>query len=367
MGARIGKMVFSDWKTLPFQGGWTDTFIFRMSALSCLPPFAYASLVRRMAAPVRKLRHSASIWVRVDAPGKWYEAEVRRSLKGLPLPVAVTSSDQLEWTDFSYRPWLGVTPCPPPPFVKEAPPSVSNEALLCLRALGRMVKGDEHEVAALAGLSVSAVRTLLPDLERQRLIVFKTSKKILREKFKPAQIDLFPSWHLTRRGLSIALRTWGVPPNLPFSSRLERNLYQIGSEHRHIARIWPAWLRSAWPQAEIWTGWSEVGIPGLSVVPDALAWGKIYGYEGLFWLEVGEEHKSRAGINADISRREMQAIVLSERTGVRIVFALLGPHWVREAARWAWSRSSPDIAVVTGGQRWFGELPPIEWATIVSK
>ncbi len=357
MGARIGKVVFSDWKSLPFSGGWTDTFIFRMSALACLPPFAYASLIRRMAAPVRKLRKSASIWVQVVAPGKWYEAEIRRSLRGLQLPVAVTSAEHLEWTDFSYRPWLGVTPCPPPPFVEEAPPSVSDEALLCLQALGRMVKGNGHEVAAMAGLSVSAVQSLLTDLERRRLIVLKTSKKILRGRSKPAQIDLFPSWHLTRRGLSVALRSWGVPPNLSFSSRLERNLYQIGGEHRHIARIWPAWLQSAWPQVEIFTGWSEVRIPGLSVVPDALAWGKIYGGDTLFWLEVGEEHKTRQEIVADMSRRLMQAITLSERTGVRLVFGLLGPRWVREEARWACRQLPPSVAVMMGDWARFGELP----------
>jgi hypothetical protein len=360
MGARIGKVVFSDWKTIPFDGGWTDTFIFRMSALACLPPFAHASLIRRMAAPVRKLRKSASIWVQVDAPGKWYEAEVRRSLRGLQLPVAVTGNEELEWTDFSYRPWLGVTPCPPPPFEEEAPPSVSADALLCLQALGRMVKGNEHEVAALAGLSISAVQTLLPCLEQQRLVVFKTSKKILRCKSRPAQIDLFPSWHLSRLGLSVALRSWGVPPNLPFPSRLERNLYQIGSEHRHIARIWPAWLQSAWPQAEIWTGWSEVRISGLSVVPDALAWGKIQGSETLFWLEVGEEHKSREQIRADIRRRLDQATTLSERTGVRLIFVLLSSRWVREEVRWAAQRLPQKVTTVMGSWSQFGELPQFD-------
>ncbi len=361
MGARIGKVVFSDWMSLPFQGGWTDTFIFRMSALACLPPFSYASLIRRMAAPVRKLRRSASIWVQVEAPGKWYEAEVRRSLRGLQLPVAVTGNQELEWADFSYRPWLGVTPCPPPPFVEEAAPSISDEALLCLQALGRMVKGNGHEVAAVAGLSVSAVQSLLPDLERQRLIVFKTSKKILRGKSKPAQIDLFPSWHLTRRGLSVTLRSWGVPPNLPLSSRLERNLYQIGTEHRHIARIWPAWLQSAWPQAQIWTGWSEVRIPGVPVVPDALAWGMLCERETLFWLEVGEEHKGRREILADVSRRLRHAAALAERSGVRLVFVLLAPRWVLEEAKWAIRDLQPSMRVALADWGRFGELPTSSW------
>ena len=39
MTVRIGNMTFSDWVSLPFEGGWTDTFIFRIDAQACLPPF----------------------------------------------------------------------------------------------------------------------------------------------------------------------------------------------------------------------------------------------------------------------------------------------------------------------------------------
>ncbi len=362
MGARIGTVVFSDWKSLPFQGGWTDTFIFRMSALTCLPPFAYASLIRRMTAPVRKLRKSASIWVQVDAPGKWYEAEVRRSLRGLQLPVAVTASEDLEWTDFSYRPWLGLTPCPPPPFVENGQSQVSAQEILVLRALARMVKGNEHELAALTSLPVAFVQSVLAGLAARGLAVFEISRRILRDPSKPVQVDLFPSWHLTRRGLSLALRSWGVPPNLPFSARLEGNLYQIGSAHRRIARLWPAWIKAAWPQAGIWTGWSEVRIPELAVIPDALAWGTIDGSETLFWLEVGEEHKTRQEIVADIGRRLLHAIALSERTGVRLIFTLLGPKWVQVTAKWACRHLPPYVAVMMGDWQAFGELPTLEWS-----
>ncbi len=360
---RIGRMVFSNWKSLPFHGGWTDTFIFRMSALSCLPPFAYASLIRRMAAPVRKLRRSASIWVQVDAPGEWYAAEVRRSLRGLQLPVAVTCSDQLEWTDFSYRPWLGITPCPSPPLTEESP-AASTEAFLVLQALARMVKGDEHEIAALTSLPVAFVQSVLADLKARGLAIFETSRRIFRDPSKSAQLDLFPSWQLTRRGLSLALRSWGVPPNLPFPARLERNLYQVGSAHRHIARIWPAWLRAAWSNAEIWTGWSEVRIPGLSVVPDALAWGKISGNETLFWLEVGENHKKGNDIAGDIEKRLRQSIQLAERTGLRLVFALLAPAWVQAQARWACTRLPANVAVVMGDWKRFGEVTNAERGTL---
>ena len=300
--------------------------------------------------------------MQVDPPGKWYETEVRRALKGLQVPVAVTSSDELDWMDFSYRPWLGVSASPPPPILEDLSPPVSQEALSCLQALGRMVKGSEFEIASLAGLPASAVQPILPDLQQQKLVVYKSSKRILRKKSKPAQMDLFPSWHLTRPGLSLALRSWGVPPNLPFPSRLERNLYQIGTEHRQIARSWPAWLKSAWPQAEIWVGWSEVRIPGLSVIPDALAWGRIQGCETLFWLEVGDEHKTREQIIDDVGKRLRQAIQLAERTGVRLVFAILSPAWVHEAARWGCGNLLKEVAVVMGNPRRFGELPMVEWS-----
>ena len=149
-----------------------------------------------------------------------------------------------------------------------------------------------------------------------------------------------------------------MPRNTSFKkSRLEENLYQIGYEHRTIARIWPAWLKSAWPQAGIWTGWSEVGIPGLSVIPDGLAWGRIQGYETLFWLEVGDQNKNKEQILEVTSTRLRQAIQLSERTGVRLVFTLLSIPWVHEAARWACVYLPEEVAVVMGERRWFGELP----------
>jgi hypothetical protein len=87
-------------------------------------------------------------------------------------------------------------------------------------------------------------------------------------------------------------------------------------DERHIARVWPAWLKSAWPQAEVWAGWSEVRIPGLSVIPDALAWGRVQGYETLFWLEVGDEHRKRDKIIEITSKRLDQAWELCEWTGV---------------------------------------------------
>ncbi|MFZ5903175.1 MAG: hypothetical protein ACOYZ8_06470 [Chloroflexota bacterium] len=358
-------MTFADWVSLPFADGWTDTFIFRISVHACLPPFDYAPLLKRIVAHTRRKRSGASIWVQVDSPGDWFVKEVGHSLKGLHLPFAVTRGDQPpDFLDFSLRPWMSHVPSPRPPDVEEKPLPISAEELSCLQALGRMKKGNEHEVASLAGLPFDFATPLLSNLEAKKLTVYKHGRRELRGKSKPSQMDLFPSWHLTRPGLSLALRSWGAPRNTSFKSRLEENLYQIGSEHRHIARIWPAWLKSAWPQAEIWTGWSEVSIPGLSVIPDGLAWGRIQGYETLFWLEVGDEHKDKEQIIEVMSTRLRQAIELSERTGVRLVFTLLSIPWVHETARWACANLPGNVAVVFGERMWFGELPVAEWGSV---
>jgi len=366
MAVRIGKMTFSDWVSLPFQDGWTDTFIFRISALACIPPFDYAPLVRRMAGHANKKRPGASLWVHVDSPGEWFVAEVKRSLLGLALPYAVTrAGDELKYLDFSIRPSLFDAPSPPPPIMDDEPESVSPQELKCLRVLGRMKKGNEDEIASLADLPVEITTNLLAGLSERNLVVYKISPKIKRSnKSRPEQMDLFSLWHNRPRGLSLALRSWDAPKGTQFTSRLEENLPQIGNGHRHIARIWPAWLKSAWPQSEIWTGWSEVRIPGISVIPDGLAWGRIQGYETLFWLEVGDGHKRRDKITEITANRLDKAWELCKRTGVRLVYTQLSTNWVHEAARWACIELAKDVAVVMGNQRRFGELPNMEWGKI---
>lgn len=362
MTVRIGNVTFSDWVSLPFQNGWTDTFIFRIDACACLPPFCYEEPLRRMASHTNRKRPGASLWMQVDAPGEWFMLEVRRSLKGLALPYAVTLADKSpDWLDFSRPPRLFHSPHPRPPAVEQSHAPVSWEELRCLQALGRMAKGNEHEVASLAGLPVDVTKNLLAHLEERELVVYKTSPKIRRGKARPAQMDLFPLWHLRSKGLSLALRSWGIPKGVEFASRKEENLQQIGSEHRHISRVWSAWLKSAWHQAAIWTGWSEVRIPDLSVIPDGLAWGRIQGHETLFWLEVGDDHKYREKIAEVTKKRLDQARRLCDRSGVRLVYVQLSKNWVHESARWACVDLPKDVAVVMGNMKRFGELPVIEW------
>ncbi|MBI5295627.1 MAG: hypothetical protein HY869_09140 [Chloroflexi bacterium] len=355
MTVRIGRMTFSDWVSLPFEDGWTDTFIFRIDTRACIPPFDYAPLLNRMAAHTLSKRSSASLWVQVEGPGEWFAAELRRSLRGLRLPFAVTCAGaDPAYLDFSRAPALLYSRSQPPPVVADRPPSVSHAELRCLQALARMRAGDGSEVASLAGLSDEVTEGLLRNLEQKKWVECTSNE------------DRCLVWHARSKGLSAALRSWGVPTGVEFTAREEENLQDVGSGHRRLARLWPAWLKSAWPRAEVWAGWSEVGLPGASVIPDALAWGRIQGYETLFWLEVGDGHKSRAEITQVTRKRLEQARKLCARSGVRLVYTQLSTPWVHESARWACVQLADEVAVVLGNWRRFGELPVLEWGRVIS-
>ncbi len=88
------------------------------------------------------------------------------------------------------------------------------------------------------------------------------------------------------------------------------------------------------------------------------------GYETLFWLEVGDTHKSKDEITGNTSTRLDQAIQMCKRTEVRLVYTQLSVNWVLEAARWACVDLPSDIAMVMGNQNRFGELPVAEWGKI---
>ena len=84
MTVRLGNMTFADWVSLPYDGGWTDTFVYRVSSQACLPPFAYAPIIKRLTTlKIRNLRKSMSLWVQVDAPGEWFAIELLHALKEL--------------------------------------------------------------------------------------------------------------------------------------------------------------------------------------------------------------------------------------------------------------------------------------------
>lgn len=364
MAVRIGKITYADWVSLPFEGGWTDTFIFRIDALACIPPFEYAPLLKRMVAHTRVKRPSASLWIQVEGPGEWFAVEVRNALKGLRMPFAVTKADtQLDILDFSRPPTLLFSASQRPPAVETTYPPLSLDELRCLQTLSRMQMGTRDEIAALSGLPLDQTEGLLSLLAEREWVEYEVFAD-------PGQCPKWIRsdarfWRVRETGLSLALRNWGVPKGIQFTSRLEENRRDIGNTHRHLARLWPAWLKAAWPQDEIWIGWSEVGISGLSVIPDALAWGRIEGYETLFWLEVGDDHKSEREISNTTRKRLDQAGALCARSKVRLVYTQLSRQWVHKAAREACVHLSSETAIVLGSWKMMGELPAFEWGSII--
>jgi hypothetical protein len=365
MTVRIGDVTFADWTSLQYPDGWTDTFIFRIDAHASIPPFNYAPLIRSLVAHVIHKRSCASIWVQVDSPGEWFVIEVRKSLRGVRLPTAITrTGDTPDILDFSRAPHMFDHPPPKPHVVDGNSSSVSHAELRCLQALARLDQGLENEISSLTGLTLKTTIKSLNSLAERKFLTHEMRIKIPHIKSKPKQISFLPYWYVKRRGLDLALRSWGAPRGIGFRKRKEAYPWLLGTVHRHISRLWTDWLKSAWPQVEIWTGWSEVRIPDSQFVPDGLAWGRVRGYETLFWLEVGDGHKSIDRIIKATRKRLLHARRLSQRTGVRLVYTQLSTGWVHDAARWACVDLTGDESVVMGNLRRFGVLPMIEWGTI---
>lgn len=348
MAVRVGSLVFSEWRSFSLGNGWSDTFVFPLSTQAGLPPGDYAHPLRRMAGQLARLRPGASLWVQVEAPGGcWYADEVRQALRGLPLAMAVTtgsgSSPQLR--DFSFCPGLFRAPSPSPPAASGTGiGELSVQELQALRVLARLETAYTAEVASLSMLSLPTARQALRGLQGRRLVEREGQQA-------------YPIWKVRRGGLSLALRSWGLPPGVAFPTRRERSA--PGGRHRRTARLWPAWLRRSWPQAEVWTGWSEVALGRLR--PDALAWGELSGREALFWLEVESGNASRETLRHKTIRRFEQAHLYARRFSVSLIFALLAPPWVRQAVVGGFVRLPEDVAVVLADWKAFGALPVPKW------
>ena len=218
------------------------------------------------------------------------------------------------------------------------------------------------EVASLSNISLTTARKALHALEKSGYIRLSESGK-------------YPFWKTRRPGLSVALRSWGLPPGRSFSGRKERGRSACkereipkpkrrssAGRHRRTARLWPAWLRRAWPQAEIWAGWSEVSCGRTR--PDALCWGLVEGHETLFWLEVESGNTSSEILRKKTIRRVNQALIYARRFSVRLVFAFLGPPWVREEGIKVFRDLPHDIAVVVEDWKAYGELPVPQWGKV---
>jgi len=366
MVVRLGDVTFSDWISLEYEDGFTDTFIFDIDALNGLPPFVYHPLLQRLVAELDKKRPGASLWIRVTSPGEWYLMEVKRSMTdGFSVPYVVTSTDKTpDYHSFSFGPRLFSSSLPRPPKVDDEFSHFSREELKCLQVLTRNLKGSLEEIASLAGLPETTTHDVLHGLKKKKKVIFKLGEVFQEDKSKPKKMDPYPMWHPRRKGVSAALRSWRASKGVDFSKVKELNQHLIGTPHRTNSRRWPAWLRSAYPQIEIWTGWTEVQLPETSVRPDALAWGRIQGYETLFWLELGDEHKKKEDIEAITRNRWTAALAFCRATGVRLVYAQVSPNWVRKAALWAFKDLPGDIAVVMGNRKKFGNLPNVEWGKL---
>ena len=51
-----GSLIFDDWHSFQYEGGWSDTFVLHFSANAGLPPMDYARAIRRLVPPLAKLR-----------------------------------------------------------------------------------------------------------------------------------------------------------------------------------------------------------------------------------------------------------------------------------------------------------------------
>jgi hypothetical protein len=343
VGVRVGSLVFAEWRSLPLGRGWSDTFVLPLSAQAGLPPREYAQPLRRMARQLVGLRPGASLWIPVQAPGGgWYAEEVRQALRGLPLAVAVTQGpgSPPRLGDFSFCPGLFHTPSPCPPAEPDLEPSdLSLQEAQALRVLARLETAYTAEVASLSGVSLPTARQALWGL---------TDRQLVDRQGQQA----FPIWKVRRAGVSLALRSWGLPPGVAFPARRERSA--AGQRHRRTARLWPAWL-----QADIWTGWSEVALGRLR--PDALAWGMLSGRETLFWLEVESGKASREMLRRKIIHRFDQALRYARCFSLSLVFALLAPPWVLRAVVGGFLGLPGDSAVVLADWKAFSALPAPMW------
>ena len=382
MAVRVGKAVFEDHVSIEIDPGrWTDTFVLPVRHDRGLPPWDYAEVVKTVAKALLEFRRGASLWVPVSDPGSWYYEEVKFALRHVPIPLAVTLGQAQfpKLTDFSKNPTLYSMPCRGgAPAEQLRAFQLSDHALSCLFVMARLTAAYTSEVASGCLMSDTTCRAALWELEEAGYVEYHPGDQYIDSHLMSAQRlssqglhtkrgeEPRPYWRIRRPGLSAALRAWGVPPDAQFAYRTERNRL-LDSTHRRRSRQWPAWLRKALPHADIFAGWSEVGISQLRTNPDALVWGRMHGVETWFWLEVESGKSSRKLILDKTVTRWLKAMEYTKAVGVHLVFVFLAMPWVREAARLAFVDVPAHTAVVVAD--WsrdnFGRLPYPKWGEVV--
>jgi hypothetical protein len=339
-------------------GHWTDTFVYSISCQDGLPPWDYARALHTNTLILDKYRRGASLWVQVDSPGKWYLKQVRKGLQRSRIAVAVTPKG-IEPSVYDFSIFPGEYPRPSrqaPSVAGWHPETVSDDALQVLRALVRIKEGYTSEIQSLGGLSEWKTRERLKDLTEQGFVSYHAKPP----KDWDGKGQYFPIWRAKRKGTSLALRSWRVSSGLKFSAYKERRNNPNG-KHRRTSRLFMDSLRKSWRGTEIWTGWSEVQIPGMRTAPDALAWGRFDGYETLFWLEVESGGTSGKKIMERNAKRFQKAILYAKENDVHLVFVLLAKRWAGQAARLAFVGLPNNVAVVVENWKVFDELIVPQW------
>jgi len=346
---RVGSAVFHDHLTPDWEAGVGDVFVLDASPRMGLPPWLWGRVVREAGKVLYASRPTASIWLRVpplEETGYWWRLMVVRSLGPVAVPVAVGEKIPSP-ARFSYPPKVTRSPLPAGR-LSGSWPEISEAEERALGVLARINKGYTAEVASLSMVSLPTARKALQRLKEQRLVVQRTNR--------------WPYWEITRKGVSLALRMWGVPRGARFPIRTERRT-KTAYKHRRASRLWNAWLRRV--GFDVVGGWSEVILPGArGFAPDALAWGWVGKHETLFWLEVEGGHRSRAQIAARAEKRLLVAQGFARLYGVRLVFTLLGAPWAVQAAMRGMTRIEPFAAVLLGDWNRFGELPKVRWGAV---
>jgi hypothetical protein len=146
-----------------------------------------------------------------------------------PLSIAVTSTsmDQPATDDFWPPPPTTRVPAPPPPQAEEwYLGNLSNNELACLRVLDRLREGYTSEIAALTGFGLDTTRKALRILVEKEYAVYVVDvvrpaapKQLVLigdvsfGRVDPGQKKCYPFYKITRKGTSIALRSWGIAIN----------------------------------------------------------------------------------------------------------------------------------------------------------
>lgn len=352
MAYRVASAIFPEWQALAWPDRWVEVFRLSVSLHDGLPPTDRALMLRGLARYMAKRRPGACLWICLeDCPGTWFTQVLREGMDDLPLPVAITQgSKALELHDFHPRPWLSIRPPTPPREIAEPDHPVLNRMeWAVLHSLARVQVATTDEIAGLASHNRNFTRNVLKGLVAKGLVQLEQVKKPWL-------------WSIRRAGLSLALRSWHMPSIGVYAFHRERRA-PTGRRHRQVSRIWSAWLKHAWPGAEVWAGWSELSLPGRRY-PDGLAWGRLDGAETLFWLEVESGHYSSGLLQEKMKTALQRAITYAARYHLRLVFCLLAQPWSCRAAAAIFTQVPEWAAVVLQDWKRFGRLPRWEWGVV---